>query len=94
MAFIGSWHVENSLANSHDESTAVWINAVMVVPEHRRHGLATKLVKRASEMAKEQGVEVLYVLADVPTLYAALGWMEVHADGTSSVLAKALDELR
>ena len=77
----------------HNEFTAVWINAVMVVPEHRRHGLASKLVKRASEMAKEQGVEVLYVLADVPTLYTALGWMEVHADGTSSVLVKALDEL-
>ena len=78
----------------HDQSPAVWINAVMVVPEHRRHGLATKLVKRASEMAKELGVEVLYVLTDIPTLYKALGWMEVHADGAFSVLAKALDELR
>ena len=78
----------------HDESTAVWINAVMVVAEHRRHGLATKLVKRASEMAKEQGVEVLYVLTDVPALYTALGWIEIHASGPSSVLAKAMDELR
>ncbi|MCY3640180.1 MAG: GNAT family N-acetyltransferase [Gammaproteobacteria bacterium] len=78
----------------HDESTAVWINAVIVVPEHRRQGLATKLIKRASEMAKELGVGVLYVLTDVPALYTALGWKEVHADGTSSVLAKALGELR
>ncbi|MYA31672.1 MAG: GNAT family N-acetyltransferase [Gammaproteobacteria bacterium] len=78
----------------HDESTVVWINAVMVVAEYRRQGLATKLVNRASEMAKELGVEVLYVLTDIPALYKALGWMEVQADGASSVLAKTLDELR
>ena len=66
----------------------------MVVPEHRGQGLATKLVKRASEMAKELGVGVLCVLTDIPALYTALGWKEVHADGTSSVLAKAMDELR
>ena len=60
----------------------------MVVPEHRRHGLATNLIKWASEMAKELGVGVLYFLTDVPALYTALGWMGVHADGSSSVSKK------
>ena len=74
----------------HNESAAVWINSVLIVPEHRRHGFASELVERASEMASELGVEVLYFYTDVPRLYTALGWTEVKSDGTSSVLARAM----
>lgn len=57
--------------------TGVWINTLIVVPNHRGIGIATQLVSAAEAAANVVGVHQLFVLSDVPALYRKLGWQDV-----------------
>lgn len=72
------------------EDIAVWINALLVAPEHRRTGLASRLVQEAHDRAAELGVQRLFVRSDVPALYEKLAWQLVERSGPDSILTKDL----
>lgn len=56
-----------------------WLASVYVAPEHRRQGIASTLVRRVVEEAREQGVSRLYLwTTDQEGLYAGLGWRPVE----------------
>jgi GNAT superfamily N-acetyltransferase len=54
-----------------------WLCGVYVVPEHRRRGIASELVRHAMQVAKRLGVEALYLYAETDAaeaLYRSVGW--------------------
>lgn len=56
-----------------------WLASVYVAPEHRRKGVASALVRRVVEEARQQGIPRLYLwTTDQEGLYAALGWRPVE----------------
>ena len=50
-----------------------WLAALVVVPEHRRRGLGSLLVRRVIEEATRLGYEELFLGTDIPSYYAAFG---------------------
>ena len=72
------------------EDIGVWVNALLVAPEHRRTGLASKLVQEAHVRAADLGVQELYVLSDVPALYEKLAWRVIERSGADTILIKDL----
>lgn len=71
---------------------AVWINAVIVSPNQRKNGIASKLVRRAEVEAGLMAIDELFVLSEYPGLYEKLGWGFVSLDESrnSTVLTKRL----
>ena len=69
---------------------AVWVNTLLVAPEHRRTGLASRLVQEAHVRAADLGVRKLYVLSDVPALYEKLAWRVIERTGADTILSKEL----
>jgi len=67
---------------------AVWINAVMVLPEFQRRGFASKLINLGCATANAFGTDRLFVYTDVPDLYIKLGWREVSRDEGGHVFTK------
>jgi len=61
---------------------AVWVNAVIVSPDHRKKGIASQLVQAAEGEAKRLAIDELFVLSDVPGLYQKLGWQIVGSDSS------------
>jgi GNAT superfamily N-acetyltransferase len=52
-----------------------WLGSVYVVPEQRKRGLGSLLVKRAEKEAWKLGVSELFLFTyDQERLYASLGW--------------------
>lgn len=52
-----------------------WLASVYVAPEHRRQGIAGRLVKHVMQQAREQGIRKLYLYTpDQELFYASLGW--------------------
>jgi GNAT superfamily N-acetyltransferase len=54
-----------------------WLVSVYVVPEYRRRGIASRLVRHAMGAARRVGVDKLYLYTDTPgaeALYRSLGW--------------------
>ena len=48
----------------------VWINALLVAPEHRGRGIASKLIQAAESLARDNiNSKRLFVYTDVPALY-------------------------
>ena len=72
------------------EDIAVWVNALLVAPEHRRAGLASRLVQEAHDRAADLGVQNLYVLSDVPAVYEKLAWRVIERTGADTILIKNL----
>ncbi len=62
----------------------LWINGLLVLPEFRRQGIATRLIKAAVEAASGF-CESLYVFTDVPPLYEQLDWELVMVHEGSSI---------
>ncbi|WED25262.1 GNAT family N-acetyltransferase [Vibrio sp. DW001] len=62
-------------------SQVIWINAVLIKPEFRGCGFASRLINRATEVLFEFEQSTLYVYTNVPKLYFQLGW-EMVAQGT------------
>jgi len=56
-----------------------WLASVYVAPEHRGRGVASALVERVVEEARDSGVSRLYLwTTDQERLYARLGWIPVE----------------
>ncbi|MGH9319604.1 MAG: GNAT family N-acetyltransferase [Vicinamibacteria bacterium] len=56
-----------------------WLASVYVPPEHRGRGVASALVRRVVEEARDSGVSRLYLwTTDQERLYARLGWNQVE----------------
>jgi GNAT superfamily N-acetyltransferase len=54
-----------------------WLVSVYVVPEYRRQGIASQLVRHAMGVARRTGVETLYLYTETEgaeALYRSLGW--------------------
>ena len=60
---------------------SVWINGLIVKPEFRRKGVATKLIQKAVEVNS-----LLYVKTDIEDLYKNIGWVVVSEDGSDKIL--------
>ena len=62
-----------------NEEIVVWINAVLVQPNYRHRGIASKLIVAAQSTAHK-----LFALTDIPELYTKIGWQIVshESDGT------------
>jgi len=61
---------------------AVWVNAVIVSPLHRKKGIASRLVQAAEGEARRLAIDELFVLSDVPGLYQKLAWHIVSLDSS------------
>jgi predicted N-acetyltransferase YhbS len=56
-----------------------WLASVFVAPEHRGQGVASALVRRVVEEARDSAVSRLYLwTTDQERLYARLGWQPVE----------------
>ena len=64
---------------------ALWLNALFVLPAHRRKRVASNLVTAATAEAWRFGAHALFVFTDRPSLYRALGWEAVQR-GDETVL--------
>lgn len=72
------------------EELALWINALLVAPKHRKMGLASRLVQDAHDRAAGLGVQKLYVSTDVPALYEKLAWRILEETGEDTILVRDL----
>lgn len=75
------------------EEIGVWVNALLVTPEHRSIGISSQLVQAAEVEAECIKVKELFVYTDVPKLYLKLGWSIVDSSGESTVLKKVCGKL-
>jgi predicted N-acetyltransferase YhbS len=50
-----------------------WLAALVVVPEHRRHGIGSELVRRLIGEARRLGFSELFLGTDIPSFYRRLG---------------------
>lgn len=84
----------STFANPHKPEIAVWVNAVIVSPSHRKKGIASQLVQAAEVEAKRLAIYELFVLSDVPGLYQKLGWQIVGVDSSknATILMKILKD--
>lgn len=77
-----------------DTSSSVWVNAVLVRPEYRRRGLATRLLLEAEGVSRERGLNALFAYTARPALYTRLGWDRVRRDADGhGVMARWLSSL-
>ncbi|MES2825433.1 MAG: GNAT family N-acetyltransferase [Pseudomonadota bacterium] len=76
-----------------DASLGLWINALIVAPEHRNKGIGSQLIKSAEIEAKKINAKELYAYTSIPTLYKILGWEEINNDGKNSTFRKSLSAL-
>lgn len=54
-----------------------WLASVFVLPEWRGQGIASRLVRRVEEEAREAGIATFYLYTpDQQALYRRLGWAE------------------
>ncbi|TDX31588.1 acetyltransferase (GNAT) family protein [Modicisalibacter xianhensis] len=57
-----------------------WLASVFVHPEWRGQGIASRLVRRVEEEARQAGLERFYLYTpDQQALYRRLGWQETEA---------------
>jgi GNAT superfamily N-acetyltransferase len=68
----------------------LWVNALIVSPEHRKKGIGSKLIKAAEVEAKNNNIEELFVYTNIPKLYNSLGWVELNKSGENTTLKKVL----
>lgn len=58
-----------------------WLAAVLVLPDHRRRGIGSALVKAGTDKAHGLGVETLYLnTLDQAEFYSHAGWSVVERD--------------
>ena len=74
----------------HAAELGVWINAVLISPEYRGLGLASKLVQAAESEAARKGMKELFVYSEFPKMYEKLGWQIQGGDSASKVLWKSI----
>ena len=81
-----------SVAKPQSADIGVWINMVLISPNHRKKGIASQLVQSAEVEAKRIGIPELFVLSEFPDLYQKLGWQFVGLDSSDNetILNKTL----
>ncbi len=72
------------------EELGLWINALIVAPEHRGSGLGSQLIQAAEVEAIHANEQELFVYADHQEFYQRLGWQNVDSSGERAVLSKAV----
>lgn len=72
-----------------NSNLGLWINALIVAPEHRGKGVASQLIIAAEAEARRINASELFVYSNVIRLYQKNGWVELSS-GESSVLVKVL----
>lgn len=66
--------------NDRDE-LGPWLASVYVLPERRRQGIASQLVRRVEEEAWDNGYDRVYLFTpDQQALYRRLGWRDMEKD--------------
>ena len=82
----------SSFPKPDDGAIAVWVNALLVAPEHRSHGIASALLASAEAAAQRLHIPELFVFTESPGLYQKCGWAQVtgHEQGASVVLRRML----
>ncbi|WP_447553636.1 GNAT family N-acetyltransferase [Vreelandella sp. EE22] len=73
-----------------------WLASVFVLPEWRGQGIASRLVQRVEQEARESGVERFYLYTpDQQALYQRLGWQEIeqitYAGERVTIMARQLN---
>ena len=69
----------NLVANDNEERPDLtpWLAALLVLPEHRDHGVGSELVRALAGNAGRLGVPKMYLGTDIPQFYSKLG-AETH----------------
>ena len=62
----------------------IWVNALFVIPEMRKQGIARHLIQASQKYAS-----CLYALTDIPSLYTNLGWQKVKTDNNGTIVKYA-----
>lgn len=58
------------------EDLSPWVAAVYVRPDYRRQGVGTRLMRHLEALAKDLGIERLYLFTpDMRPFYETLGWV-------------------
>jgi GNAT superfamily N-acetyltransferase len=98
VASVDSRPVGTATLLEHDAGTeqwpdfSPWLAGVYVVPELRRCGMGSALVKAAESKASELGVQVLYLsTVDRQEFYAGLGWQLIDRDPGKVVMSRRLE---
>ena len=86
---LGGLAFTNAPVQSSDK-IGLWINALFVLPEHRRRGIGSMLVAEAQTAASDANVDELFVFTDAPILYQKLDWSIIDDTGTNTVLRKCI----
>lgn len=60
-----------------------WLAALVVLPEHRRHGIGSGLVCRLIEEAKSLHLPEVFLGTDIPAFYSRLGAVHYEQAGES-----------
>lgn len=71
---------------------ALWINGIWVVPEYRRQGVGSQLIRAAQQEAVRAGIRQLYALTELPVLYSNLSWSIASSAGTDFVMEWNADD--
>ena len=74
------------------DELALWINALFVAPDHRRKGVASRLIRAAEAEAVSAGRRQIFALTDIPKLYQSLGWQCIESSNKGTVVGATLDE--
>lgn len=74
-------------------TNSIWINALLVAPEHRRKGVASKLVRAAEKAAALKNITKLFAYTEYAALYTGCFWELLETKEGNSVLSKALEPL-
>ena len=88
---IGGLRFDYYIKPEHTKKT-LWINAVFVVPNSRKQGVASLLIKKAVDIARTTTFKELYVYTQFPSLYSNIGWESLEKNDDNYVLKKLLLE--
>ena len=70
-----------------------WVASVYTVPEARGQGVATAMMLKLEDLARDYGFEAAYLYTGIPDFYAPLGWKVigvVQEDEPMSVMKRTL----
>jgi GNAT superfamily N-acetyltransferase len=65
------------------EDIATWFNGVFILPEHRKQGIASRVIAFSKGIAPE-----LYALTDIPNLYLKSGWVIEQEDNNGTIVKR------